>query len=379
MKKILTILLSCSCLFTAHAFDERIYLNAKINGQPVQFIFDTGWASPSIAIYPEAARKLGLKVKQPDYKLSVEKGAIGVTESCDLDFGATNFQTSIPVIEIPSYLKWNGDGIIGWQAISNNIFSLDTTTLGVALVTNVPTGQDWIKLKISTNSLLALEISTTQSITIDTGASKGITFHPQKWQKWKTAHINQMATLDAYYMPDAGMVVKEEEFAHEISIGPLTLSDVPITEANQTELSLNPQFEASFGLAALKRLDIIVDGKHGIAYLRPKKTKALPYDHNRLGAVFTPKDLQSDDLVAHVVSGSPAFEAGIRNDDLLLKIGALDATEWRTDPNVLPLTRFWNSPAGTKLELTLKRGDKIFKTTATLRNIIPPDAPKNSN
>jgi hypothetical protein len=61
---------------------------------------------------------LGLKVKQPDYKLSVEKVAIGLTETCNLDFGATNFQTSIPVIEMPSYLKLNGDGIIGWQAIS---------------------------------------------------------------------------------------------------------------------------------------------------------------------------------------------------------------------------------------------------------------------
>ena len=154
-------------------------------------------------------------------------------------------------------------------------------------------------------------------------------------------------------------------------------------EANSADMALNtsPQtkYEATLGFAALKRLDIIIDGKHGIAYLRSKTTLPLPYAHNRIGAIFVPQDMQSNDLVAHVVNGSPAYEAGIRNDDVLLKIGELDVTKWRTDSNVLPLSRFWESTARTKLELTLKRGDKIFKTTAILRNIVPPDAPKNSN
>jgi S1-C subfamily serine protease len=181
-----------------------------------------------------------------------------------------------------------------------------------------------------------------------------------------------------------GLVIKEESWAKEISLGPLTLTDVPIMEADSSEIALmksfpDTRYEATFGLAALKRLDIIIDGKRGVAYLRFKKTPSLPYEHNRLGAAFVPRDPKNDDLVAHVVDGSPAYEAGIRNDDVLLKIGELDATKWRTDPKVLPLSRFWNSPAGTKLELTLKRGDKVFKTTAVLRNILPPDAPKNSN
>jgi C-terminal processing protease CtpA/Prc len=124
---------------------------------------------------------------------------------------------------------------------------------------------------------------------------------------------------------------------------------------------------------------MVVDGRQGIVYIRSKTTPPLPYWHNRLGAVFVPRDSQNDDLVAHVVDGDPAYEAEIRNDDVLLKIGELDVTKWRTDPNVLPLSRFWNSPAGTKLELTLKRGDRIFKAAAVLRNILPPDAPKNSN
>jgi C-terminal processing protease CtpA/Prc len=58
-----------------------------------------------------------------------------------------------------------------------------------------------------------------------------------------------------------------------------------------------------------------------------------------MGAVFTPPGLQGDDLVARVVDGSPAHEAGIRNADVLLRVGELDATKWRTDPAVNPFTR----------------------------------------
>jgi C-terminal processing protease CtpA/Prc len=87
-----------------------------------------------------------------------------------------------------------------------------------------------------------------------------------------------------------------------------------------------------------------------------------------------PQDSQSDDLVAHVIKSSPGYDAGIRNGDVLLKIGHLDCTLWRIDPNVLPLSRFFNAAEGTKLELMLRRGDKVFETTAALQNILPPDA-----
>ena len=95
-------------------------------------------------------------------------------------------------------------------------------------------------------------------------------------------------------------------------------SDVALHSSPQTK------YEATLGLAALKRLDIVIDGKHGIAYLRPKKTPPLPYQHNRLGADFIPQDSHNDDLIAHVANGSPAYEAGIRDGDILLKEGEKD-------------------------------------------------------
>jgi S1-C subfamily serine protease len=132
-------------------------------------------------------------------------------------------------------------------------------------------------------------------------------------------------------------------------------------------------YEGTLGLAALKRLDVIIDGKEGVAYLRPKTNSPPAYDHNRLAAVFTPPDMKADGLIAHVLDGGPAYEAGIRSGDILLKGGELDVTKWRTDPAVMPLSQFWMRAPGSKLELTLKRGNDTFKKTVVLRQILSPE------
>src|SRR5208283_2607688 len=110
--------------------------------------------------------------------------------------------------------------------------------------------------------------------------------------------------------------------------GALLLTDVPVGEANPAQFTLGAAgYQASLGLAALKRLDMVVDGGHGVAYLRLRRADAPPYEHNRLGAVFVPPEVHQNDLVAHVVPHGPAYEAGIRDGDVLLKIDKLDVTE----------------------------------------------------
>ena len=134
---------------------------------------------------------------------------------------------------------------------------------------------------------------------------------------------------------------------------------------------------ATLGLYALRRLDLVVDGKNGVAYVHPRSDPAPAYPHNRLGAVFVPRDLQRDGPhFAHVVPGSPAFLAGIRDNDVLLKIDDLDITKWRTDPRVLPLSRFWERPAGTILNLTLKREEREFEVIVLLKDILGPKVSK---
>jgi hypothetical protein len=389
MRILFIIALWGSCMIASIADDERIFVDAKINGAPVRFSFDTGTGT-SFVLYSTTARKFNMKVTQPPANVQSGPGQVrvGWTDLQKLDFGFTNFDANFLIAEIPPYLKEPEDGTLGWPAISNNIFSMDCITHRINFLTNLPESpMGWVQCHIRTNSALTLELpgdeNIRQVIALDTGADDGVELGSQSWYEWETTHTNQSVTLKAYYTPSIGLVVKAVTWADNIAVGALALTDVPVREADSNDMALhstpNTEYVATLGFAAMKRLDIIIDGKHGMAWLKPRETPPMPYWHNRLGAVFVPNGLQSNDpdLVAHVIRGGPAFAAGVRDGDALLKIGDLDCTQWRTDPNVLPLSRFLNSPAGTRLEFTLKRGGQIFKTVTVLQNILPPDAAKN--
>lgn len=106
--------------------------------------------------------------------------------------------------------------------------------------------------------------------------------------------------------------------------------------------------------------------------MKPKSTSPPAYRHNRLGAIFVPTVGHSEQAVAHVVKGGPAYDAGVRDGDILLKVDKIAVTGWNAD---------WRShfflPAGTKLNLALERDGEKFETTATLRQILEPSLKKS--
>jgi hypothetical protein len=362
---------------------ELLLVDGLINDQPARFAFDTG--ASDLILFPKSAARFGVKwTNQPaNVQLLPGQVPLGVTEECKFTLSQSSSRLYFRVFDLPSYpsaLAREIDGILGWKPLNQNIFRISAADSKVEYLRKMPEEtESWIKLQIKSKSeVLVLEIPLTgtnqSTVLVDTGAGKGVTISPQRWSEWKAAHARQPRTIDSYYMPGAGIVVKEEAWAGEFNFGPLLLTDVPIMEANQVELSAGGEgCDASLGLAALKQFDFILDGKNGFAYFHPKPDPRAPYQHNRLGAVFAPGDSSGGDLVGHVVDGSPAAEAGIRNGDVLLKIGDLDATKWQTDPAVLPLSRFWNRPAGEKLELTLKRGAETLKKTVVLKDILGPE------
>ena len=283
------------------------------------------------------------------------------------------------VLDVPAGLLADCDGLVGWGPLRTNFFVFDAVSsnakMDAAGQSPTPTSA-WQQLPLRNDSrMLVLDIpgqpGQPGGVLIDTGASGGVKLSPARWREWRTAHADAPTTMDAYYTPGIGLVVKEEAWAKDLILGPLTLSNVPVQEA-AVDVLLISGYEATLGMAALKRQNVVVDGKNGVAYFSRITLPARPYAHNRLGAVFVPSDMQHEPLEAHVAKGSPAETAGIRNGDVLLKIDALDVTKWRTDPAVMPMAKFWQRPAGTKFTLALKRGDKEFAVAVTLRDILGP-------
>ncbi len=380
------LLISIMCLWVTTTFaDERIWLDAKINNHPVRLIFDTG--ADGLILFAPTAERLGLKVAEPPPGIIPDAGKVvgGTTEDCTMSIQSVTTTVRFQVVNSPDYLHWDGDGVVGWNALYSGIFCIDALAKNVVTLSDVPAeATSWLRFPVATNSILALAIphgsNPATSLFIDTGSFSGVALCPGEWREWSAANINQQATLQAYYMPGAGLVVTKEMWAGELAFGPLSLTDVPVMEANSARVALGGrQYEASLGLAALKRLDLIIDGRQGVAYVRPKTSRPVSYPHNRWGAVFVPRDGYGNDLGACVAEGGPAWNAGIWQGDVLLKIGELDVSKWQTDPAILPLSRFWERPPGTRFELSILRGDTIRKFSVRLQQILPPESSEPSN
>ena len=145
------------------------------------------------------------------------------------------------------------------------------------------------------------------TILIDSGSPDGVSLAEKYWAAWKAANPHQPVTMAANYIAGVGLFVTEQSWAYELSLNGVEFHNVPVQlSAAVSPAHRDPAYEGMIGLAALHSLNLVIDGKSNTAYVQTTDAPAVPYVHNRLGAVFVPRDEDNDDLVAHVAPNSPA-------------------------------------------------------------------------
>ncbi|UCG56397.1 MAG: aspartyl protease family protein [Phycisphaerales bacterium] len=380
--RILLSVLIGACFLTgvATAAEERMSFDAKINGHPVRLALDTGAELP--ILFRRAAVQLGLKLKEPPKDIKPEPGKVmfALAERCSLEIGETTSTLRFAVVDLPSYIRPKIHGVLGWGGISHCVVEIRVGSREIEIRSELATDvSQWLcwTVRPDSNCLIA-EISENagkrEAVLIDSGAPGGVHLNSRRWGQWVREHPGRPSTVSALFSPAAGVYVTEEKWANEVRMGGLVLREVPINDKNvDAQAFVGEDYGATLGMYALRQLILLVDAKNGKMYLKTDTSAVTPadYNYNRLGAAFAPKDATSADLVAHVVEAGPAYEAGIRNSDILLSIDGLDATKWQTDPRVLPLSRFWSRPAGTKLTLGIMRGAERVDVAVTLQEIFP--------
>jgi hypothetical protein len=372
------------CLCSTALSGSRMTMEAKVAGRPVRLGLDTG--SEKLCLFDFAARRLGLKVEPPP-STQADPGKVlsGRTEPCEFEIGPNKLSGPLPVVAFPGYLRPDIDGVIGWDFICRSVIFIDSVNMKVSVrkmslqLEAPPETSEWSCWKIHPGARrLIIEIpgggSTPETVMVDTGSEAGVLLAPHRWQQWVRADPDRPATLNGSFYPGVGIVATEERWARKFTLGDMALHEVPVGQyPAMIQHAPEDRHVATLGLCAVRRLSWLIDGPNGKVYFRgygaPQGTNG--YEYNRLGAVFIPVAGQGDALVAHVIPDGPAYRAGIRNGDALLHIGDLDATKWRTDPNVLPLARFWCQPAGIALHLRLQRHGEIVDVKPVLEDIFP--------
>lgn len=390
MKTRLLMLLALLMSAVSYAEEGHFKVAAEINGQPARLIFDTG--TEDLVLYQHAAERLGIKIAEP-VPLHPDKGGkvvTGLTEDVDFKFLGTQAKTAFRLIKGSDEFYYDVDGFIGWPTVRNNIFAIDGQTVTFPALAQVPLeALSWLKLEIVTNSnTLLLQAPGWGCWEIDTGNNGpgGVVLLPAAWEKWRREAPSATTTLYSYFMHGAGNVVAEVAWAEELSFGPLKLSRVPVRVANEAELKSSPRedFIGILGASALRRLDLVVDGKKNVAYVRTKKSAPTSVAHNRMGAVFLPKG--SEDMLAQVTPGGPAYLAGVRDGDQLLKINDNVVENLLTNKLIVPLAFDWSEPAGTAYQLTLKRkataageSDRVFTVFVELKELLKSQSKKTES
>ena len=361
------------------AADSRIWINATINGQSVRLVFDTG--ATHSALSREAVERLRVKMSDSTMKSRTGSAIAAISEPVDFSYGDLKVKMEFLVLPTPpaDVSTDEMDGFLSWFPFKDNVLIFSAVTQKAEITDKLPErAEAWSRFKQIDDRLLGFELpdrnSPHSAIYIDTGSYEGAALHLTLWKKLAAMQTNQPVTMVGNYVPAAGMFFSQTMWADQIVFGPLMLKDIPVRPVHDRESwAAVTNHAATLGLFGLRRLDIVVDGKNRLIYANPKSDLPPEYEHNRVGALFAPREENSNDpLVAQVAPNSPASRAGIQNDDALLKIGDLDVTKWRTDPRVMPIRRFWEDKPGTKLNLTLKRGEKEYRTTVVLEDILAP-------
>lgn len=359
--------------------NNYIKLNARINGRPVVLALDTGADGP--ALFRKASKRLELEVKEPraDFQPEHGKVKVGITDECLVEYGEVTHHLRFAVIDLPGSVRTDLDGVMGWGAMSQNIIEISHAPNTIRFRDKLIIDRSlWkcYKIRSDLNSLV-MQIPRKQGgvahVLIDTGSYAGVSLRPEMWQQ-SVDSGNMRLTLSALFTPGKGLVVAEETWAQRLVLEGIIFREVPVSKGVEAaeHIGVDEGLDAILGLQALSCFSWIFDGSSGHIYLKPNSVMRIPekYSYNRLGAVFVPSDVKTgDDLIARIVKSGPAYSAGIRDGDILLRINDVDATKWRTDPSVMPLSRFWNQPAGTELNLELMRGSERMEVSVTLQEI----------
>lgn len=348
------------CLpITVCAVDERLAVEAKINGKDVRLVFDTGAPTP-LTLLKSTAKRLLLK--------TTEKSET-TTAILELQIGGDQFD-NVQATLIDFVPFQDIDGLIGWPALRGKVWRVEWSNMSLSKIPSVPKETlSWKVLKINNQVPVAAVFfreDREERIYVDTGHPGGIALSKSRWSKWVEEEPDLPTTLTSGYLPAAGGIfVTELRWSNNFQLGPLTIPHVMVHK----NVFRWPKLEAVLGLEALKHFEIVFDLKENRIYMKERPYSRANFKYNRLGATFPPESLKSTKLVGHVLKASPAYKAGLRSGDILLKVDSIDMTQWMTNPAILKKD-FWTASAGTRYKLQIERNGRKQIITVNLVDIL---------
>ncbi len=206
------------------ASNDRLVLDAKVNGESVRLGFDTG-AEVTI-LFRQTVKRLRLNVTEPPANTKAGPGKLlaGRTEECRFELGNFTTKARFRVFDLPQYIDPGMDGVLAWADFRDNIVGIAADINMLSPLTALPENMDqWTKWNIRQDSrylevILPLASGKEGTILIDTGSPFGVQLSPERWKQWRDKYRDQSVSIQAEYTPGIGLKVYEEAWADSLSI-----------------------------------------------------------------------------------------------------------------------------------------------------------------
>jgi len=364
-----------SAVLPFRLLNNHLYVQARIDGKPLQVLFDTGGAN---VLTPDAAKRLGVESEGAiEVRGGGEKSeSSGLAKVKELALGDVTLRDQlflvVPLTGLAEVEGVDVDGIVGYEVLKRFIarvaYAQGQITFFLPEAFQEPKGGTVVPFTFDGETpQVEGEIDGVRGrFTIDTGSRASLTLNRPFAEEHGLA-AKYAASVEALTGWGVGGGVRSRlARAKVLKLGSVEVP-MPVTDMslNAKGAFANRYLAGNVGGGVLRRFDMTFDyGKQRLIF-QPNENAAKPdnYDRsgmwlNREGGGFQVKD---------IVAGGPAAEAGLKAGDTITAIDGQSVGEL-----LLPelRTRLKDSSAGTKVRLTVKSGGEAREVTLVLRDLV---------
>ena len=363
--------------------NRHIHLSGKVNSQPVSFVLDTG---DQVAIVDlDLAKRMNLKlegeVRVGGAGASTSTGALVKDTTFTLD-GLPGFSQPVKMaLPLGNVLSPRAgrpfEGIIGQEFIQQFVVEIDYQARVLKLhdknkfTYSGPGESIPIKL-VHGHPIVEAEVTPVGSAPLkgsfvfDIGASLTLALYSPFVAQHQLPGA-QLKTIKSLGGAGAGgETTGKLGRVAELKIGSFTIKE-PITLFSEDKAGAfaSSSLAGNIGARVANKFRIFLDYERKRIIFEPNSTFAAPYDHSTPGFAMIAEGSDFRTFrVRAVLENSPASEAGLQKDDVIVSVNDEPASKF----TLSNLNEMFERPAPYKL--TIKRGEQTLKVTLTPRRLV---------
>lgn len=364
--------------------NRHIMLKAKVNGQPITFVLDTG---DQVAIVDlDVARRMNLslngEVRVGGAGAAISTGSMVQNATFTID-GLEGFsqpvRMALPLGKVLSPRAGRDfEGIIGQEFIQQFVVEIDYQAQTLRLHDKEKFVYNGVGESIPIrfmhgHPILEAEVTPVGStaplkgkFVLDTGAGLALALYSPFVSEHRLLGPDTKTIRSLGGAGAGGETTGRIGRVTDLKIGNYTIKS-PITMFSQDKAGAfaSDQLAGNIGARVVNKFRLFLDYDRKRIIFEPNSTFAAPYDHAQSGisVVAEGGDYRVFRIRA-VLEDSPASEAGLLKDDIITGVNNQAATEF----TLSKLNELFERPVPYKL--TIRRGEQTLQLTLTPRRLL---------